>query len=161
MSEIKIEGLTIVDGIEKLQDCFLFKGLSFEETRMLANICKPVHKSDGDIIIEENSLGQGLYLIIKGKVNVFREESGTKKTLAILEAGEIFGEMSLIQDMLTSASVSAIGETALLKIDKIDLEQLMESNHLFAAKIYRSFCIVLSERLRKANQKLKEVNPDG
>jgi CRP/FNR family cyclic AMP-dependent transcriptional regulator len=160
MSEIEIEGLTIVDGIEKLQDCFLFKGLSFEETRMLANICKPVHKNDGDIIIEENALGQGLYLIIKGKVKVFRGE-GEKKTLAILEAGEIFGEMSLIEDMLTSASISSVGKTDLLKIDKRDLEQLMESNHLFAAKIYRSFCIVLSKRLRKANQKLKEVNPDG
>jgi CRP-like cAMP-binding protein len=161
MSEIEIEGLTIVNGINKIQECFLFKGLSFEETRMLASICKPINKSDRDIIVEENSLGQGLYLIVKGKVQVFRSKDETKRTLATLKEGEIFGEMSLIEDMLTSASITSIGETQLLKIDKRDLEQLMDKNHLFAAKIYRSFCIVLSERLRKANQPLEEEKANG
>jgi CRP-like cAMP-binding protein len=161
MSEIEIEGLTIVNGINKIQECFLFKGLSFEETRMLASICKPIIKSDSDIIVEENSLGQGLYLVVKGKVQVFRGKDETKRTLATLKDGETFGEMSLIEDMLTSASVTSIGETQLLKIDKRDLEQLMDKNHLFAAKIYRSFCIVLSERLRKANQQLEEEKANG
>jgi CRP-like cAMP-binding protein len=161
MSEIEIEGLTIVNGINKIQECFLFKGLSFEETRMLASICKPIIKSDSDIIVEENSLGQGLYLVVKGKVQVSRGKDETKRTLATLKDGETFGEMSLIEDMLTSASVTSIGETQLLKIDKRDLEQLMDKNYLFAAKIYRSFCIVLSERLRKANQQLEEEKANG
>lgn len=156
MSEIEIEGLTIVNGIEKIQECYLFKWLSFEETRMLASICNLIYKNDGEIIIEENSIGQGLYLVVKGEVKVFKGEGETAKTLAILKPGEIFGEMSLIEDMVTSSSVSAIGETQLLKIDKRDLEQLMNENDAFAAKVYRSFCMVLSERLRKANQKLKE-----
>jgi CRP-like cAMP-binding protein len=161
MSEIEIEGLTIVNGINMIQDCFLFKGLSFEETRMLASICKPIIKSDSDIIVEEHSLGQGLYLVVKGKVQVFRGKDERKRTLATLKEGDIFGEMSLIEDMLTSASVTSIGETQLLKINKKDLEQLMDKNHLFAAKIYRSFCIVLSERLRKANQQLEEEKANG
>lgn len=155
MSEIEIEGLTIVSGIEKIQEGFLFKGLSFEETRMLAGICKLVNKSDGEIIIEENSIGQGLYLVVKGQVKVFQGEGASEKILAMLKAGEIFGEMSLIEDMLTSSSVSSAGEAQLLKIGKRDLEKLMEDNSVFTAKIYRSFCIVLSERLRRANQKLK------
>jgi CRP/FNR family transcriptional regulator len=161
VSEIEIEGLTIIDGIEKLQEGFLFRGLSFEETRMLAGICRLLKKKNGEIIIEENSIGQGLYLIVKGKAKVFKGDGGVESTLAILGPGEIFGEMSLIEDALTSSSVSSVGETQLLKIEKRDLERLMNENDRFSSKIYRSFCIVLSERLRKANQKLKQAGTDG
>lgn len=161
MSDLKIEGLSTVQGIEKLQDCFLFKGLTFEETRMLANICRSLAKADGDIIIEENSIGQGLYLVVKGEAEVLQGGSSSGKTLAVLKPGDIFGEMSLIEDMLTSSSVRAKGKTMLLKIDKIELERLMDNHNVFASKIHRSFCVVLSERLRKANRKLEEVDTNG
>ncbi len=161
MSEIEIEGLKIIDGIEKIQECSLFKQLSFEETRMLANICTHVYKTDGELIIEENSLGEALYIIIRGEVKVFQSDGGEETLLAKLKPGEMFGEMSLIEDELTSASVVSIGDTQLLKINKRDLEQLMNTDNKLAAKIYRSFCFALSERLRKANQKLKEREGNG
>jgi CRP-like cAMP-binding protein len=161
MSDIEIEGLTSIEGIEKIQDSFLFRGLSFDETRILAGICKTIEKKDGEVIIEENSPGQALYLIVSGEVIVLKGEGDQKKSLAVLKTGEIFGEMSLIEDSFTSSSVVSKGVTRLLTIDKRDLEQIMEDNDLFAAKIYRSFCIALSERLRKANQKLKEVDAHG
>jgi CRP/FNR family transcriptional regulator/CRP/FNR family cyclic AMP-dependent transcriptional regulator len=161
MSEIEIEGLTIVDGIEKIQECSLFKGLSFEETRMLANISILLYKTDGEVIFEENSLGEALYIVVSGKVKVFQTEGEKERLLTILKSGEMFGEMSLIEDELTSASVVSIGDTQLLKIRKGDLEQLMNSNNLLAAKVYRSFCLALSERLRKTNQKLKEREENG
>jgi CRP-like cAMP-binding protein len=161
MSDIEVNGLTVVNGIERLQECFLFKWLSFDETRTLASICKLINKSDGEIIIEENSPGEGLYLIVNGEVEVFHGEDNTKRTLATLKSGEIFGEMSLIEDMLTSSSVVAVGNIKLLKIGKNDLEKLMDSNDRFAAKIYRCFCFALSERLRKANQKLLKVDTNG
>jgi CRP-like cAMP-binding protein len=161
MPDYEIDGLTVVKGIEKIQESSLFVGLSFDETRLLANICRPVFRKDSEIIIEENSIGQELYLVVKGEVRVFKGEAGNEKTLSILKPGEMFGEMSLIEDMLTSSSVVAIGDTQLLMIDKKDLEKLMAGNDQIAAKIYRSFCIVLSKRLREANQKLKEVSSDG
>ena len=157
MSGHEIEGLTIIKGIERIQDSFLFKDLTFEETRTLAGICAIEERQSGDIIIEENSIGQALYLIIKGNVRVFKGYGLDEKELAVLNPGEIFGEMSLIEDTITSTSVTAMGETELLKIDKHSLERLMDQDMRFAAKIYRSFCITLSERLRKANLKLKDV----
>ncbi len=161
MSEIEIEGLTIIKGIEKIQEGALFRSLSFDETRMLASICRLVQVSGGTIIIEENSLGQGLFLVVEGEVEVLKGEGDDRKTLALLTAGELFGEMSLIEDGLTSTSVVARTDTRLLRIDKLDLEHLMETNDRLAARINRSFCLVLSERLRRADQKLKEVNING
>lgn len=156
MSSSEIEGLTIVKGIERIQDSFLFSGLSYDETRALAEICEVIEKRDGEVIIEENSIGQALYLVVAGGARVFGGEGASEKTIAHLKPGEIFGEMSLIEDMLTSSSVSAVGHTRLLRMDKMSLERLMAGNDRLSAKIYRSFCMALSERLRRANEMLSD-----
>lgn len=161
MSEIEIDGLTLISGIEKIQESFLFRGLSYDETRLLSGICCLISKNDGDIIIEEHSLGQDLFLVVKGEVAVFTGDGKNRKVLANLKPGEIFGEMSLIDDLLTSASVAAKGETSLLRISKRDLEQLMASNDRLAANVYRSFCMALSRRLRESNERLEGVDPHG
>jgi len=156
MAELEVEGLNIIEGIEKIQETSLFEGLSFGETRTLAGICVPVFKRKGDLIIEEEALGEGLYFIVKGDVEVYTIEDGEEKQLAILKPGDIFGEMSLIEDMLTSSNVRAVNDVQLLKIMKNDLFALMENDDRLAMKVYRSFCRVLSDRLRKANEKLTE-----
>lgn len=161
MSDIEIEGQTLITGIEKIQEYSIFRDLSYEETHRMAGICTLINKNDGETIIEENSIGRGLYLLIKGKAKVVKGSGESKKTLAELGPGEIFGEMSLIDDILTSSGVFAVGEAQLLGIDKLKLDELMVGNDGLAVKIYRSFCFVLAERLRIANQKLKEACPDG
>lgn len=157
MSGLEIEDLTIVEGIEKIQEGLLFRGLSFDETRMVARISELVEKRDGDTIIEENAIGEGLYLIVSGAVMVLHEE----KTLSELGVGELFGEMALIDDVLTSARVVAVGDVRLLKIAKLDLDRLMKEEDRLATKIYRSFCMVLADRLRKADRMMRGVGDNG
>ncbi|MHB8880098.1 MAG: Crp/Fnr family transcriptional regulator [Thermodesulfovibrionales bacterium] len=161
MSDIEIDGLTLISGIEKIQESFLFKGLSYDETRQLAGICTLTTVSDATVIIEEHSLGEDLYLIVRGEVTVYTGDDDNKNILATLKPGDIFGEMSLIDDLLTSASVASRGETTLLRISKRDLEGLMEYNDRLAAKVYRSFCMALSRRLREANERLEGAEPHG
>lgn len=155
MPEIEIDGLTIVKGAEKLQDSFLFRELSYDEAQLLAGICRPFAVNPGDFVIEEQSIGQGLYLIVSGSLKVFKGIGKEEKYLATLGPGEIFGEMSLIEDCLTSSNVVAESETELLMIRKSELENLIARNERFAAKIYRSFCKVLSERLRRADVRIR------
>ncbi len=157
MSGMEVEDLTIVEGIEKIQEGLLFRGLSFDETRMVARISELVEKRDGETIIEENAIGEGLYLIVSGAVRVLHEE----KTLSELGEGELFGEMSLIDDVLTSARVVAVGDARLLKIAKLDLDRLMKEKDRLATKIYRSFCMVLADRLRKADRMMRGVDENG
>jgi CRP-like cAMP-binding protein len=157
MSGLEIEDLTIVEGIEKIQEGLLFKGLSFDETRMVARISELVAKRNGDTIIEENAIGEGLYLIVSGAVRVLHDET----TLSDLGEGELFGEMALIDDVLTSARVVAVGDTRLLKIAKLDLDRLMKEEDRLATKIYRSFCMVLAARLRKADRMLRGAGDNG
>jgi CRP-like cAMP-binding protein len=66
-------------------------------------------------IIREGEAGKGLFIIISGEVEVVRSAAGEKPmTLAKLEPGDIFGEMSLLANQPTSATVRALAPTSLL-----------------------------------------------
>ena len=139
-----------------LQDIFLFRYLDFEEARELLDICYSEHRPAGEKIIEENSVGQALYLIKKGKVRVYKGGKGAGRPLATLGPGDMFGEMSLIEDALTSANVASETEVELIVIHRSEFEQVLSRNQVLALKVYKSFCKVLSERLRKATTRIYE-----
>ena len=71
--------------------------------------------------------------------------------------GELFGEMSLIDDQLVSADVVAQGNVEVLVIPRRAFESLLTLNDKLAVKVYRCFCKALSEKLRRANQKVAEA----
>jgi len=90
----------------------------------------------------------------KGEVRVFKKEGGAKEEIARLGRGELFGEMSLIEDQLTSASVVAETDVDLVVIRRKDFEDLLQKNKDIAFKVYKAFCHTLSDRLRKTSDEL-------
>src|SRR6266849_5453286 len=158
MDEITID-LPVSPGADLLQRVPLFRTLGFQETMALSAICNIEKKKDGQHIIQQDSLGQALYILKEGAATVRRRDpiTGVEKELATLAQGELIGEMSLIDDHLASADVVAKGDVELLVIPRRDFEKLIASNDKLAIKVYRCFCSALSERLRRANQKLAEA----
>lgn len=141
-------------GSELLQDTFLFRNLNFSETQALSRLSHYERRKAGEWIIEEGSLGEALYLIQSGRVKVLKGEGAEVEELAELGPAELFGEMSLIEDALTSASVKAHTEVELLVIRRGDFEKLLADNEKLALKVYKSFCRTLSERLRRTSSQL-------
>ena len=158
MDEISLD-LPVTPGVDLLQRVPLFRTLGFAETMALSGICKIEVKADAAVIIHQDSLGQALYIIKEGEAVVRRHDpiTGAEKELATLERGELFGEMSLIDDQLVSADVVAKGAVELLVIPRREFERLLAGNDKLAVKVYRCFCAALSDRLRKANSKLAEA----
>src|SRR6266567_6934639 len=70
----------------------------------------------GEVIIQENDLGETAYVINQGQVEVSKELQGQKVHLAYLGAGETFGEMSMIDEKPRSATVTAVSETLVNEI---------------------------------------------
>lgn len=158
---MELEGFSGVEGIELLQKTPLFRRLSFEETNRLAAIMESHEVPPGTTIIEENALGDALWIILKGEVSVSRDADKDGKhseaeILGTLVPGELFGEMSLVDDLLTSARITASTHCRLLKIPRRNFEMLVQSDEALALKVYRAFCHTLSERLRKANSLLQD-----
>ena len=158
VDEISID-LPVTPGVDLLQRVPLFRTLGFNETMALSGICRIQREANGAVIIEQDSLGQALYILRDGAAVVRRRDpvSGATRELATLAAGELFGEMSLIDDHLASADVVAKGAVELVVIPRGEFEKLLAHDDKLAIKIYRCFCAALSDRLRKANARLAEA----
>jgi CRP-like cAMP-binding protein len=73
---------------------------------------------DGDIILEEGSHGREMYIIQSGKVVVSKGSAHGERVVAELCEGEVFGELSILDERPRSATVKAVGETRVTAIDK-------------------------------------------
>jgi CRP-like cAMP-binding protein len=140
----------MADDVALLKSLPPFRWVNPEEAKRLLDLARSEKKKKGEAIVEEGALGQALYVVKSGTVEVSR---GGKK-LGTLGVGEMFGEMSLVDDLFTSAKVAAAEEVELLVLPRHPFEMLVASDLQLAVKVYRAFCRTLSERLRKANSHL-------
>ncbi len=152
-----LEGLEGMVGTDLIQDTFLFQNLNFDETLAMAGLFKKEKRKEGEVVIEEGALGQALYLIESGAVRVIKSEGSRDEEIARLGRGELFGEMSLIENELTSASVAAATDLTLLVIKRKDFEALLERDQNIALKVYKTFCLTLSDRLRRTSEELMQL----
>jgi len=100
----------------------IFAGLSDEQRAMVAAGMRALDFGDGEAIVRQEDPGSSMYVIASGRVAVILEE--TRTTLATLERGAYFGEMSLLTGDPRTASVIANGDVRVLEIDAEVFRQL-------------------------------------
>ncbi len=102
-------------------------------------------------IFEQDSYGDKAYLITKGGVDIAcrYKENAELLSLAKLGPGDMFGELSLIDEAPRSASATTIGNTELLVIDRETFWQKIQEN----ATYLRDLMEILSKRLRSADER--------
>lgn len=77
---------------------------------------------DGQVIYQEGTSGDWVYIIISGSVEISRMVNGRRYVLAVLKEGEIFGELSFLGKVKRTASTTAVGETTIGIIDRAFLD---------------------------------------
>jgi len=105
---------------------------------------------DEECIIRQGEVGECMYVVQTGKVEVVREEDGVEVRLAVLEEGDFFGEMALFEREVRSATVRAMGECQVLTVDKKTLLGRVQEDPSLAFNILRT----MSNRIRKLNGEL-------
>lgn len=83
--------------------------------------------SPGTVIIREGQPGQGLYVILHGEVDVSKIDGSEKVLLATLKAGDVFGEISLLHDEPTTATVTAATHVTVLFLSRDIFQRLIEA----------------------------------
>jgi CRP/FNR family transcriptional regulator, cyclic AMP receptor protein len=74
--------------------------------------------NDGELVICQGDVGDCMYVVQEGKLEVFVENNGEEIHLAYLTVGDLFGEMAVLENEVRSASVRAVGDVRLLTLDK-------------------------------------------
>ena len=106
----------------------------------------------GTILFRENDSGNKFYLLKKGSIEVCKHtESGEKITLGFVEAGQIFGEMSILGNQPRSATAICMTNCVVATADGNNLEALIKGNPDFSLKLIQTLAtrIGYSERLLK------------
>lgn len=112
-----------------------------------------VRAKKSDQIFAEGDLGNEMFIIQSGKVRIYKNIDGFDQTLTVLEKGDFFGEMSVLEGMPRSASAEAEEDCDLIRINSANFVAMIKSNVEIAIRIMRK----LSLRLREANLQIEKL----
>ena len=93
----------------------------------------------GEIIFSEFEPGENFYVIQSGKVKLVKNAGEFERTLDILQAPEMFGEMAILEDSPRTASAIAVDEVKVLELTAQNFEELMLGNPQIALKLLKIF----------------------
>ncbi len=142
----------------------IFSELSPEQLELIASISSVTDHNTGDLIFEENSASQELYIIFDGEVDIQIDPSlfGESNrfgplTLTTLRRGQSFGEMALIDQGLRSASARcAQDETRLVVIPREALMDLCRNYPELGYFLMRNLAVDLASKIRDSGFQMRE-----
>lgn len=143
-----------MDRVALLSGSPLFEMLSNQELEVVCALLVPREIPAGGVIFAEGALGDGLYLIASGEVEVF--QSGSTHPIATLTVGECFGEMALVDKEYRSATVLARTDVQLLHLSPEGLAEFRKAQKDGFAFLVMNIARMLSVRLREANLRLSQ-----
>ncbi|MBP7552605.1 MAG: Crp/Fnr family transcriptional regulator [Spirochaetes bacterium] len=102
-----------------------------------------------EIIFCEYEPGNTFYFLLNGRVKINKISSDSEKTLDILEPGEIFGEMSILEEAPRSATIIAMDDVKVLEFNKANFESLMTAKPELAIKLLKIFAKRIYDQKRR------------
>jgi CRP-like cAMP-binding protein len=139
---------------ESLKYVPIFSELNDETLEKIAKL--GVHKEfkKESVILFEHETGSALFTIMCGKVKVSRVSEDKEVILTMLGESDFFGEMSIIDGLARSATVTAMEDSKLFIIQREDFLDLLHSHPEIAITLLQE----LTQRIRAANIKIKSLS---
>jgi len=103
--------------------------------------------ADGEDIVRQGDVGDCMFVVQSGRVEVLQATDAGEQHLAFLETGDFFGEMAVFEKETRSATVRASGESRVLKVDKRTLLRRIKEDPLLAVNLLQT----MSHRIRDLN----------
>ena len=107
----------------------------------------------GEVIFEQGDAGQVMYFLREGRVKITQTVRGKEKTLAILEKGSFFGELSVFTYRRRSATAQALDYCKLVEVDSEQLDHFLVEH----PEVARRMIGVLAQRLRETDDLLENM----
>jgi len=108
---------------------------------------------DGEFITRQGDVGQVMYVVQQGKVEVLMERDGHETLLRVAGEGEFLGEMAIFDHEVRSASLRAKGEVKVLTIDKKNFLKRIHVDPSLAFRIVQT----MSQRVRELGDEVARL----
>lgn len=135
---------------------FREQGLSRSELMTLATFSTEKRFANGAYLFQEGDEGGEMYVILDGRARISKYIPGAgEEALAILERGDFFGEMSLIDDEPRSADARAHGgELTVLALDQPTVREVLSMDSQASLEFLQLLCRLIAHRLREIDEKV-------
>jgi len=132
-----------------LQRISLFQGISRREFGHLFQSLVVRPYAPGEILFHEGDVGRALFILESGHVEIScKSASGEMRRIAVLNPGDYFGEMALLDDRPRTATAAAMEPVRVHLLYKADLEKLVRTVPHIGAAIMTHLAVLLAARLR-------------
>jgi CRP-like cAMP-binding protein len=150
--------------VNVLKQADIFDELTNTQLELIASICTERHYQAGDIIFEENTPGDELYVIANGEVEIQVDPSLIGKdtasglyTIATLRRGQSFGEVSLVDQGLRSAGARCSQQdTHLIVVPRDKLMLLCDTYSQLGYRLMRNLAADLAMKIRHTDLQVRE-----
>ena len=139
---------------EHLKTSPLFAGLDPAAIESLSSVCRVQQVPKGRAIVEEDSLGESMFVLMRGRVRVEKKTPADDRytvTFLYHERGDFFGELGLLDSDRRSATVTAETECEVIVIERDRFVQFGDLNPVAGLSVTRRIASNLASRLRRAN----------
>ncbi|MBE9537271.1 MAG: Crp/Fnr family transcriptional regulator [Proteobacteria bacterium] len=109
--------------------------------------------SAGTVLFKDGDTGKQMFVIQKGKIKISKQIDGKEKVLALLPAGEFFGEMAILNNEPRMATATVEEDCLLLVIDTKTFESMIRGNTEIALRMIKK----LAQRLKEAGEQIENM----
>ena len=142
----------------------IFDELTSTQLELVSSICDERHYQAGDVIFEENTVGNEMYVISSGEVEIQvdpaligSENTQGSFTIATFRRGQVFGEVALVDEGLRSASAHCShNDTHLVVIPRDRLMLLCDQYPTLGYKLMRNLAADLAMKIRHTDLQVRE-----
>ena len=139
----------------------LFDHMNDSERRQLAEAATIKQCQAGEEILRQGNKSQNLWIVLEGQCEVYKESTAGDGCgpvmLAVLEPYSSFGEMTFFHPDTHSASVRAKTPVKLMKMERLDYDELVQDGASAAYKLACNAVDCLAERLRRMDDWVAEL----
>ena len=140
--------LLTIEKVLILKSVPIFSSVPENQLVDLATIAETVEYDEGDLIMNQGDLGTSMYIVVNGRVRIFDGD----KDLAEHGTRAVFGEMAALDPEPRAASVQALEDCTLLRIEGESLYDLMSGNREVTRGIVHVLCDYTRQNLARANK---------
>ena len=111
----------------------------------------------GDVIVHQGEMGDCMFVIQEGEVEVVRVDNGSIIRLAVLGRGDFFGEMSVFEKEVRSATVRALDRVRVITVDKKTFMRRIQKDPTLAFRIFQT----MASRIKQLNEELVAIKSEN